>query len=463
MSNALERADASRHRAHIAAGEDARAPSEDRTVKLRRVPLAVVIAALMSTGAPAADFIAGADFSHLGFFEDRGIVYREGGEPADALAILKRGGLNCVRLRLFTSSAEQARSDAYNFTNNLEYTLLLAARVKRAGLQLMLDFHYSDSWADPGKQNKPAAWAGLNFTGLEQRMYDYNSNTIAAFKAAGAMPEYVQVGNEIISGMLWPEGRVGGSSDTPPQWTNFTRLVKAAIRGIKDAAGTNAPKIIIHIDRGGDWGGTQWFFDNLVQRQVDFDIIGESYYPWWHGSLTALRTCLNNAANKYGKPLIVIETAFPWTNSTNIVGIPASPEGQTQFVTELAKIIKAVPNGRGIGICWWGTEYVRLQGAALAGFDRRSFFDYEGNALPVVKAVGQLAAPVRVRADFRDSALTLQWPLSGAALSLASSTNLTHQSWERVTNSVQSTGAVFSVTLDTGDNALEQFYRLQSN
>ena len=422
-----------------------------------------VVIGLLSTGAHAAGFIAGADFSHLGFFEDRGVVYKEGGEPAEALAILKRGGLNCVRLRLFTSSAEQARSDAYNFTNNLEYTLLLAARVKRAGLQLMLDFHYSDSWADPGKQNKPAAWAGLNFAGLEQRMYDYNSNTIAAFKAAGAMPEYVQVGNEIISGMLWPEGRVGGSSDTPPQWTNFTRLVKAAIRGIKDAAGTNAPKIIIHIDRGGDWGGTQWFFDNLVQRQVEFDIIGESYYPWWHGSLTALRTCLNNAANKYGKPLIVIETAFPWTNSTNIVGIPASPEGQTQFVTELAKIIKAVPNGRGIGICWWGTEYVRLQGAALAGFDRRSFFDYEGNALPVVRAVGQLAAPVRMRADFRDSALTLQWPLSGAALSLASSTNLTHQSWERVTNSVQSTGAVFSVTLDTGDNALEQFYRLQSN
>ena len=422
-----------------------------------------VVIGLLSTGAHAAGFIAGADFSHLGFFEDRGIVYKEGGEPQDALTILKRGGLNCVRLRLFASSAEQARSDAYNYTNNLEYTLPLAARVKRAGLQLMLDFHYSDSWADPGKQNKPAAWTGLNFAGLEQRMYDYNSNTIAAFNAAGAMPEYVQVGNEIISGMLWPEGRVGGSSDTPSQWTNFTRLVKAAIRGIKDAAGTNAPKIIIHIDRGGDWGGTQWFFDNLLQRQVEFDIIGESYYPWWHGSLTALRTCLNNAANRYGKPLIVIETAFPWGNSTNIVGIPASPEGQTQFVAELAKIVKAVPNGRGIGICWWGTEYVRLQGAALAGFDRRSFFDFEGNALPVVKAVGQLAAPVRMRADFGDDALTLQWPLSGAALSLATSTNLAQPSWARVTNTVQSTGAVFSVTLHAEDNSGGYFYRLQSN
>jgi len=432
-------------------------------LKVVRLHLIVVIAALLCTGAPAAEFIAGADFSHLGFFEDRGIVYKDGGEPRDALAILKRGGLNCVRLRLFTSSAEQARSDAYNYTNNLEYTLPLAARVKRAGLQLMLDFHYSDLWADPGKKNKPAAWSGLNLAGLEQRMYDYNSNTIAALNAAGAMPEYVQVGNEIIGGMLWPEGRVGGSFDTPAQWTNLTRLVKAAIRGIKDAAGTNAPKIIIHIDRGGDWGGTQWFFDNLGARQVEFDIIGESYYPWWHGSLTALRTCLNNAANRYGKPLIVAETAFPWTNSTNIVGIPATPEGQIQFVTELSKIVNAVPGGRGIGICWWGTEYVRLQGAALAGFDRRSFFDFEGNALPVVKAFGQLAAPVRMRADLRASALTVQWPLSGAALSLATCTNLAQQLWAPVTNAVQSTGAMFSVTLRADDNSGGHWYRLQSN
>jgi len=432
-------------------------------LKLLRVFSIALLTAALSTTALAADFIAGADLSHLGFFEDRGIVYKDGSEPQDALAILKRNGLSCVRLRLFTSSAEQARADAYNYTNNLEYTLPLAVRAKRAGLQVMLDFHYSDSWADPGKQSKPSAWAGLNFAALEQRLYDYNSNTIAAFNAADALPEYVQVGNEIIGGMLWPEGRVGGSFDTLVQWTNFTRLVKAAIRGIKDAAGTNAPKIIIHIDRGGDWGGTQWFFDNLLQRQVEFDIIGESYYPWWHGSLTALRTCLNNAANKYGKPLVVIETAFPWTNSTNIVGIPATPEGQTQFVTELAKIVKGVPNGRGAGICWWGTEYVRLQGVALAGFDRRSFFDYEGNALPVAEAFGQLTTPVRIRADLRASALTLQWPLSGAALSLATCTNLAQPLWARITNTIQSTGAVFSVTLRTDDNVRGQWYRLQSN
>jgi arabinogalactan endo-1,4-beta-galactosidase len=427
----------------------------------------ILVLATLSSGfaSAAAEFMAGADFSHLAFFEDRGIVYKDAdaGQPQDAFGILKRRGLTCVRLRLFTSSAEQARSNAYNYTNNLDYTLPLAVRVKNAGLQFMLDFHYSDSWADPGKQTKPAAWTNLTFAALEQRMYDYNSNTIAAFKAAGAMPDYVQIGNEIIGGLLWPDGRVGGSYDTPAQWTNLARLVKAAIRGIKDAAGTSLPKILIHIDRGGDWGATQWFFDNLLQRQVEFDIIGQSYYPWWHGGFNALRTCLNNAANRYGKPLILAETAFPWSNSTNIHGIPASPEGQVQFVIELAKIVNGMPGGNGIGIVWWGSEYVRLPGYNLAGFDRRSFFDFEGNALPVAEAVGQLAAPVRLEARFTPAGLHLTWPLSGAALSLVTRTNLSAPpAWEPVTNAILSTGAVFSTTLPASAS-YSRFYRLQSN
>src|ERR1035437_596382 len=134
----------------------------------------------------AGDFIAGADFSHLAFFESRGVVYRDAGQTEDGLAILKRRGLTCVRLRLFTSSAAQAQADPYNYTNNLDYTLPLALRVKKAGLQIMLDFHYSDSWADPGQQTKPAVWTNLTFTQLAAQMRQYSSNCIAAFKAAGA-------------------------------------------------------------------------------------------------------------------------------------------------------------------------------------------------------------------------------------------------------------------------------------
>jgi len=437
--------------------------------KLRRAALSLKLAtsllaalAFAATVATSAEFIAGADVSHLAFFEERGIVYRDAGQPRDALALLKQRGLNCARLRLFTSSAQQAQTDPYNFINNLGYTLPLAVRARQAGLRLLLDFHYSDSWVDPGKQTKPAAWAGLNFAQLEQRMYDYNSNTIAAFKAAGALPEYVQVGNEIIQGLLWPDGKVGGSSDTPAQWQKLGLLLKAAIRGIKDAATDSSPRIMIHIDRGGDWPGTRWFFDNLRQQQVEFDLIGQSYYPFWHGGLDALRNCLTNTVARYGRPVVVVETAFPWSNSTNIAGLPATPEGQVQFVVELARIVNAVPDGMGAGIVWWGTEYQRLAGVGLAGFDRRSFFDDAGNALPAANALGQLTAPVHLRASLADTALNLQWPFSGAGLFLAVTTNLSSTAaWLPVPGTVQSTGLAFGITLPASASH-NRFYRLQS-
>ncbi len=159
----------------------------------------MMIAALFAPGISFAQnsFIAGADFSDLKFFEDRGITYKDAGQVQDGIQILKNHGINCIRLRLWTSSAAQAQADPYNYTNNLAYTLPLAQRVKNAGLQFMLDFHYSDTWADPGHQTTPAAWANLTFAQLVSQMRAYNSNTIVAFAAAGAMPDYVQIGNEI--------------------------------------------------------------------------------------------------------------------------------------------------------------------------------------------------------------------------------------------------------------------------
>jgi len=237
-------------------------------------------------------------------------------------------------------------------------------------------------------------------------------------------------------------------------------IIKA---GINDAAGTARPKIIIHIDRGGDWPGTLWFFDNLRQQQVDFDIIGESYYAWWHGSPDALRTCLSNAVKRYSKPIIVAETAFPWTNSTDIYGIPATTNGQVQYVIDLAEIVNGLPGGKGIGIFWWGTEYVRLAGTPLAGFDSRSFFDYAGNTLPVARAFGQLAAPIQMSITLTGPVLTLQWPLSGAGLSLMTASNLSPPfAWLPVTNQIQSTGLVFTATLPLRADQT-RFYRLQSN
>jgi len=426
---------------------------------LTGIVLILIAGVLASFAEP--DFIAGVDLSHLTFFEDRGINYREHGQVGDALILLRSRGINCVRLRLFTSSAAQAQADPYNYTNNLTYNLPLAIRVKNAGLKFLLDFHYSDTWADPAHQTKPAAWVNLNFTQLKAQMRNYNSNTIAAFAAVGAMPDYVQVGNEITPGFLWNDGRVGGSYDNATQWSQHAQLLQEAIRGIQDAAGAQMPKIIIHLDRGGDWGATRWYFDHLTAQQVPFDIIGESYYPWWHGSPAALATCLTNAANRYGKPVMVMETAFPRSNSTNLFGIPASTNGQVQFVVELAKIVKGVPGGRGAGIFWWGAEYQELSGYNLAGFDRHSLFGAGGDVLPAAEALGALTSPVRITPSLSNNTLILQWPLSGAGLVLQSSPNLALPAWTNTSNAIQHTGTVFRTSVPL-DGSAAKFFRLQS-
>lgn len=429
---------------------------------LKFAPLICALGLLLATvKLMAGEFLAGADMSHLVFFEDRGITYRENGVARDALVLLRERGLNCARLRLFTSSAAQAQADPYNYTNNLGYNLPLAVRVKQAGLQFLLDFHYSDSWADPGKQTKPYPWTNLNFTGLKSQIRSYTSNAIAAFAAVGAMPDYVQVGNEITPGLLWNDGRVGGSYDTPTQWSQLAQLLTNAIQGVKDVAGNQMPKIIIHLDRGGDWAATQWYFDHLTAQQVPFDIIGESYYPWWHGSPAALASCLTNAASRYGRPVMVVETAFPRSNSTNLYGLPASTNGQVQFIAELAKIVKGVPGGKGAGIFWWGSEYQQLAGYNLAGFDQRSLFGPGGDILPAATALGALTAPIQLTASRSNQTLLLEWPLSGAGMRLTTTTNLQQPVWINATASIQSTGSVFQASVPV-DNSPTRYYRLQT-
>ena len=432
------------------------------------------------TSAVAADpFVAGADFSHLAFFESRGVVYKDGGQVQDGLQILKNHGINCVRLRLFTSSAAQAAANPYNYINNTAYTVPLAVRVKNAGLRFCLDFHYSDTWADPGHQLTPAAWFSLNFAQMVPQMRTYNSNTIATFAAAGAMPDYVQIGNEITQGMLFTNsagatiGKVSGTGGT--SWSQLGQLMKAAVQGIQDAV-TNAdvtmPKIIVHIDRGGDWATTMWFFDNLNAQGVPFDIIGESYYTFFQGSPANLNICLSNAAVRYGKPIIVAETAFPYTNNfptswtnngASLYGFPATRDGQVSFIATLAKIVKGVPNQLGAGVFYWGTEYQAVSGVNEAGFNTASFFEVGGNVLPVADAVGGMAAPLLIRPALHGANLQLQWPFSGAAFKLTTSTALTPAiAWSSVPDVAQTTGAVFTVTLPL-DPSQSRFYRLQSN
>jgi arabinogalactan endo-1,4-beta-galactosidase len=274
----------------------------------------------------------------------------------------------------------------------------------------------------------------------------------------------VQIGNEITGGLLWTNGAVSGSSNAA--WANFAQLMKAAITGVTNASGDTPPKIIIHIDRGGDWATTLWFFDNVVYQQIPFDIIGESYYPFWHGPLTNLGTCLSNAAVRYGRPVMVAETGFPWTNSywtTNIFGIPGTTNGQAQFVVALAQVVKSVPDNLSAGIFYWGAEYQALSGVNEAGFNTASFFDAKGNLLPAASVFGQMVAPVVLSAGLGGGGLAVQWPLSGAGMTLTTTSNLKpFASWLPVTNTVQNTGAIFNVTLPW-DGSASRFYRLQSN
>jgi hypothetical protein len=229
------------------------------------------------------------------------------------------------------------------------------------------------------------------------------------------------------------------------------------------------PKIIVHIDRGGDWATTQWFFENLNALGVPYDIIGESYYPFFQGSPTSLNICLSNAAVEFGKPIIVAETAFPYTNTcptawkSQLFGFPPTTDGQVSFIAALAKIVKSVPNQLGAGVFYWGTEYQATSGVSEAGFNTASFFDTGGNVLPVADAVGGMAAPLWIRPFLNGSNLRLQWPFSGAALNLMTSSTLASSAaWSSVPNPTQSTGAVFTATLPVDFNQ-SCFYRLQSN
>lgn len=336
----------------------------------------------------------------------------------------------------------------------------LAARVKGAGLKFLLDFHYSDTWADPGKQTKPAGWKDLSFQDLEQRLYEYNRDALAAFRAAGASPEYVQVGNEIIGGLLWPDGRVGGNYENPRQWEQLGRLLKAAIRGVREGAGPQPPGILLHIDRGGDWGATRWFFDNLRQQAVEFDIVGQSYYPFWHGTLDALRTCLNNTAQRYAKPIAVVETAFPWTNAAPVLGLPATPAGQAAFVVELVKIVKGLPRDLGVGIFWWGTEYRQVNGVRTAGFENRGFFDRTGEILPAAAALGQSARPVVLRAIPEGAGLRLSWPATAELVPAATTDLRPPISWTLAEVEIQAHGTALSAFLPV-EPVGSRFFRLQ--
>jgi arabinogalactan endo-1,4-beta-galactosidase len=319
-----------------------------------------------------ADYMIGADLSFLAEAEAKGSRFMDGGVVKPGLQLFRDHGYNWIRLRLFHTVANSPDP----LPNDLAYTIALAKQARAAGYKFLLDYHYSDTWADGGKQYIPKAWESLSPAVLVDSLQDYTRSTIAAFRDAGAMPDMVQIGNEISPGMVFPRGKL------PEQWDTFAALLKAGIRGVDAGRGSAArPLIMIHIDKGGDRATTQWFFDNVLQRGVEFDIIGQSYYPWWHGTILDLRANLAFMAETYRKPIVVVEVAYNF-RPAEYVGKPApfaeSPEGQRAFLEAVNREVLATPRGLGRGVMWWEPA------VRPSPIYSRGMFDDRGNALPVI-------------------------------------------------------------------------------
>jgi len=313
------------------------------------------------------EYAIGADVSFLGQAEQQGVAFKDGGQVQPGLQILKNHGYNWIRLRLFHTPT--------TLPNNLQYTIALAKQAKGLGFKFLLDYHYADDWADPGKQPLPKAWQDKSHPQLVKAVFDYTRDTIAAFRDAGVLPDMVQVGNEIINGMMWPDGKL------PANWDNFAELMYAGINGVDAGRGNGPrPKIMIHIDRGADMKGTKAFFDKLNSYEIPYDVIGQSYYPWWHGSLNDLRKNLQFMATEYQKDIVVVEAAYNWKPGNYInkqAPFPESPEGQREFLDELNRVVQQTPNGRGRGVFWW-------EPAVQGPLTIRGLFDDQYNALPAI-------------------------------------------------------------------------------
>jgi arabinogalactan endo-1,4-beta-galactosidase len=290
----------------------------------------------------------------------------------------------------------------------------------------LLDFHYSDTWADPGHQWKPAAWRTLTMPELQQKVYDYTRQTIESFKSAGVAPEMVQIGNEIASGLLWNgqyaqnvnNSTVGGDNTGYP-WTGGTNsvgfdrlasLLSAGIRGARDGAGPgNEPDIMIHHDQGSDWGDTSYFFTRLLPRLqangTDIDIIGYSYYPLYHsGGITAVQQNLNNTVATFGKPVAIVEAGFPFRNPTSNeqnLGFPVTEAGQQAYLQAVVDAVQNVPQGMGRGVFWWYAEARPTSGLNVWQNGRYGLFDQNGNLNDAVKVFEEFLPPV-VAGDYNN-------------------------------------------------------------
>jgi arabinogalactan endo-1,4-beta-galactosidase len=339
--------------------------------------------------------IRGADLSFTLQLERAGVRFNDHGTVRPVERILAQHGANYVRLRVWLNPPAGYSDEAS--------ALEMARRAKRAGLKVLLDLHYSDFWADPGHQDTPAAWLGQDLDTLARTVHEYTRRIIATFARRGAPVDMVQIGNEVTAGMLWPVGQIYRADGA--HFPEFSTLLKAGIAGAR-AGNPRGQRldVMVHIDRGGDNGGTRWFYDHIAEQGVEFDVIGLSYYPFWHGPLADLKANLVDTGARYGKPVIVVECAYPWTmgNGDQLDNLitspdvlpdgalyPPTPQGQAAYFEAFREILRQVPDGRGAGFFDWSPEWIPGVGWTPGEGnpnDNLTMFDWQGTALPSVAA-----------------------------------------------------------------------------
>lgn len=361
--------------------------------------------------------IKGMDLSSLLEVERCGGRFYDHGKNGDAMDILKSYGMNLLRLRLWNDPFAEDKTSYGAGGNDIETALILAKRAQERGIGWLLDFHYSDFWTDPGKQTLPKAWKGMNASELERAVYDYTSEVLERCAREGLLPRIVAVGNEVSNGLLWPFGRV-------PNYKNIARFISSGIRAVRKYAPD--AEVMIHLDNGGNNVlYREWFDHYLENGGEDFEYIGLSYYPFWHGTLSMLKQNMDDIAVRYHKKLMVAEVSTAHTMEdyqsyeklpdarrkgmaarpelTGKVPFPMTPEGQAQFMGELLMLIRNTADGLGAGFCYWepawlpvpGSEwatekavaYMHEKGPGGNEWANQALFDYDGNALPALAVI----------------------------------------------------------------------------
>ncbi len=341
-------------------------------------------------------FFTGMDMSYQSFLEDYDVEYLDsnGETISDLFQYIANNGVNLIRVRLFHTPSQ---SDPVVWHSNLEEVKQLCREIEDSGNNILLDFHYSDTWADPGKQYAPAAWEGLEFGEVNDSVYSYTKYVLNELIQQNTLPYMVQIGNETNPGFIWDYGRLGENYSNMDNFAALVNSAQNAIDEIKEETGKDVYSMV-------HYAGIEYsnqYFEKVAAAGARFDIIALSWYHLWHTKdIGIVRDKMLELYQNHGKPIMIVETNYPWTLGWNdhtnnwvgeesqlLEGYPATPEGQKKYLQDLVDMVKDIPKGHGLGVVWWAPDLVAFDGAQSTNgsfMENLTTFDFDNRALPVM-------------------------------------------------------------------------------